>query len=104
MSQKKVKHYTPEFKLKVILEVLREEQSLNVIASNYKLTPKTIHNWKKQFLANADLAFCKDHLLKEYQKKLKEENSEKELLYKEIGKLTSKLSWAEKKIEDLNLD
>lgn len=104
MGQKRIRQYSPEFKLKVILEVLREENTINEIASKYKLIPKTIHNWKKQFLENADLAFCKDHLIKDYQQKLKEQILEKEDLYKEIGKLSSKLNWAKKKIEDLNLD
>jgi len=99
MGQKKVKHYSPDFKLKVVLEVLKEEETMAQIASKYKVFPKSIHNWKKQFLENADLAFTKEKVVKEYRSEIKDLKSEKEDLYKEIGKLTAKLSWAEKKIE-----
>ena len=100
MGQKKAKHYPPEFKLKVVLELLREEETLAQIGSKYKIAPKSLQNWKKLFLDNAELAFTKEKVLKEYKSKILDLRSEKDHLYKEIGKLTAKLSWAEKKIED----
>lgn len=104
MSQKKIKQYNSGFKLKVVLEVLREEQSINEIASKYKVFPRSIYNWKKEFLENAELAFSKEHLLKDYKKQIQDLKDEQEELFKEIGKLLSKLNWAEKKIKDLNLE
>ncbi|WP_083813933.1 transposase [Caldalkalibacillus thermarum] len=35
---KKRNRYTPEFKTKVVLEVLREEQTVNEIAGKYELS------------------------------------------------------------------
>ncbi len=57
MARKKGQTYTPEQKAKVVLELLKEEQTLSELATQYKVTPKTIHNWKKEFLANAAKAF-----------------------------------------------
>ncbi|RZI50019.1 hypothetical protein EW027_17760 [Aeribacillus pallidus] len=36
---KKRNRYTAEFKAKVVLEVLREEQTVNEIAAKYELSP-----------------------------------------------------------------
>lgn len=104
MGEKKIKQYSPEFKLKVILDALREEQTVNELASKYQLFPKTIQSWKKQFMDNAELAFTKEKHIKSYKKEIKGLTSEKDHLYKEIGKLTAQLSWAKKKIELFGLD
>jgi len=104
MGEKKIKHYSPEFKLKVVLEALKEDKTINELASKYQLFPKTISSWKKQFIDNAELAFTKEKYVKGYKDEIKGLNSEKDHLYKEIGKLTAQLSWAKKKIEYLGLD
>lgn len=36
---KKRNQYTPEFKTKVVLEVLREEGTINEIATRYEISP-----------------------------------------------------------------
>ena len=56
MSKKK-KSYNAEFKTKVVLELLREEESAAVIASRYSISVQTLNQWKKKFLENAALAF-----------------------------------------------
>lgn len=60
MARKKGQTYSPEQKAKVVLELLKEEQTLNELATQYKVTPKTIQNWKKEFLSNASKAFESD--------------------------------------------
>jgi len=37
--------YTAEFKTKVVLEVLREAQTVNEIAAKYELSPVMISRW-----------------------------------------------------------
>ena len=49
---KKGQIYSADKKAQIVLEVLREEQTLSQIASKYQITTKTIQNWKKQFLDN----------------------------------------------------
>ena len=42
--------YTPEQKLKIVLEVIRGDQTLAQIASKYRLHSPQIIRWKKQLL------------------------------------------------------
>ena len=48
MSRKRTVYKT-EFKTKLVLEVLKGEQTINEIASKYNVTPNNIQNWKKIF-------------------------------------------------------
>ncbi len=57
MARKKGQTYTAEQKTKIVLELLKEEQTISQLATKYKITAKSIQNWKKQFLKNASLAF-----------------------------------------------
>ena len=100
---RKVKNYADEFKTKVVLEILREEQSISEIGSKYQIAPSTLRGWKEQFLQNASLAFNPNKGLCEYKDRIRELNKEKEALYKELGKVTAQLSWAKKKSEEVGL-
>ncbi|ALS23771.1 transposase [Paenibacillus naphthalenovorans] len=66
--------YTSEFKTKVVLEVLREEQTVNEIAAKYEVSPVMVSRWKAEFLERASVVFEKktsevDKLKKEYESK-----------------------------------
>ncbi|MFY7697313.1 MAG: transposase [Legionella sp.] len=67
---KKQKTYTAEFKTKIVLELLSGDQTVSQIASKYSLISKSIQNWKKVFLANANLAFNSDAAVSEIKKRL----------------------------------
>ena len=45
--------YTPDFKAKVVLEVLQGGQSLDEVASAHSISPNMLRNWKKDFITNA---------------------------------------------------
>ncbi|MBD3794220.1 MAG: transposase [Campylobacterales bacterium] len=57
MSRKKSQTYSAEQKTKIVLELLKEDQTIAELASKYKITSQSIMKWKKQFLENASLAF-----------------------------------------------
>ncbi|MEK4381607.1 transposase [Aeribacillus sp. FSL K6-2848] len=68
---KKRNRYTAEFKAKVVLEVLREEQTVNEIAAKYELSPVMVSRWKVEFLERSSMVFEKgssevDKIRKEY--------------------------------------
>ena len=88
------KTYTVEYKTKVVLEVLREEQTLAQIAGKYEIHPNQLVRWKKAALEGMPETLSdkrkKDVELKEMQSLIQE-------LYTQIGELTSKLSWLKKK-------
>jgi putative transposase len=84
MSRKKTT-FTPEFKTKLVLEVLKNEKTLNEIASAYNITPKNLHNWKKIFLDNAEIAMEPSKAVKEYKEELAQVHEENEALTKIVG-------------------
>jgi len=103
MARKKGQTYTPEQKVKVVLELLKEEQTLGELATQYKVTPKTIQNWKKEFLANAAKAFESDSNAKENKQKIEKLTEENDALAKALGRTTVERDWAVGKLKSLDL-
>jgi len=64
MARKKGQTYSAEQKAKIVLELLKEEQTISQLAA------KSITNWKKQFMENASKAFEDSASAKEQQKEL----------------------------------
>ncbi len=54
------------------MDVLKGEKTLNQIATENSILPKNIINWKKQFLANAEIAMEPSKAVKEYKEQIKE--------------------------------
>ena len=99
---KKRKSYTPEFKTKVVLELLKEEDTAATIASRYGITVQTLNQWKKKFLENATLAFDIGEATKEYRQKIEKLEKENEALAKTLGKTTIERDWAVGKLKSLD--
>ena len=51
------KQYTPQFKAKLVLEVLQGEKELGTIAYENDVNPNMLRNWKREFLENASTVF-----------------------------------------------
>ena len=77
MSRKR-KTYSADFKAKLVLELLEGDKTLNEVASKYEVLPKSLLDWKKQFLANASLAFDKSAVVKEYKDQISELQKQKD--------------------------
>ena len=45
--------YTPEFKARIVIEVLEGARELEAIAAEHQLNPNMVRNWKSEFLENA---------------------------------------------------
>lgn len=87
------KQYTPEFKSKVVLEILREEKTLSELSVEYGVHPSQLKCWKKEVIENLPQLFDRRNAevnKKEYEKQIQE-------LYAEIGRLTTQLTWLKKK-------
>lgn len=48
---------TPQFKVQIVLEALKEEKTLAEIAREYDIHPQLISQWKRQFLCLAPKIF-----------------------------------------------
>jgi len=87
------KQYSPEFKSKIVLEILKEEKTLSQISSEYGVHTTQLKNWKKEALESLPQLFDKrniEAMKKDYEKQIQD-------LYTEIGRLTTQLSWLKKK-------
>ena len=101
---RKHKRHTDEERTKIILEVLREEQTINEIASKYKVHPKSIQDWKKQFLANASYAMNPNKIIKEQEVKLKHKDRHIDELNRQLGDITAQVNWLKKKGAEFNIN
>ncbi|ADD68249.1 transposase IS3/IS911 family protein [Denitrovibrio acetiphilus DSM 12809] len=83
MSKAKRTRYSAEFKSKVALEALREEQTLSELSAKYNVHPNQISKWKKEAIEGMATIFSNKH-------SKSEEMSEAEIkdLHAKIGQLT----------------
>lgn len=93
---KKRNQYTAEFKTKVVLEVLREEETLNEIASRYEISPVILSRWKVEFLERAPDLFKKGPSAAE--KELEVEKERTAQLERKVGQLTYEVDWLKKNL------
>ena len=91
----KRKKYAPEEKAKIVLEVLREENTLAEIANKYDVSQQLISRWRSEFLSNMATVF--DKKTNETEKLKIEYEAEKEALVTKIGQLTIDIDWLKKK-------
>lgn len=86
--------YASEFKPKVVMEVLREQETVNQIAAEYELNSQMVSMWKREFIEKAPWVFDRKAGKEE---QLKKELAEKEARYQKIvGQLSYELDWLEK--------
>lgn len=71
---------TAEFKLKIVLEALKENYTLTEMSKKYGVAGSQISTWKTEFLKNASSVFG---IIRE----VNTEEAEKDKLYAKIGQL-----------------
>ena len=91
------KNYTPEFKAKVVLELLSENQTTSEIASKYEVNIRMVQRWKKEFLENIGRIFGETKIEKDVKNKEKELEQREKLLMEKVGELTIENDWLKKK-------
>jgi transposase-like protein len=91
---KKRRQHTAQFKFRVALEAAGEAKTISEIASDYKVHPTMVRNWKKQLLSEGSEVF--QHGAK---RKAPEQGVNEAELYEQIGRLKMELEWVKKKAE-----
>ena len=93
----KHRSFTPEYKAKLVLEILRETNTISEIGSRENISPKQLGNWKREFLDNAHRAFSVTRDEKAAREALKEASNREQELMAKIGQLTYECDWLKKK-------
>jgi transposase len=93
MSKITRRKFTPEFKSKVCLEVIKEHQTVEVISKKYSLHPTVVNNWKREFLKNSPVVFEKESSNTQDDK-----DQLIQMLYAQIGELKVANDFLKKKL------
>ena len=101
MSRKMTK-FSTQLKTKLVLEILKEEKTLNEIASTNNINPKNLQNWKKLFLENAEVAMEPAKAVKEYKDEVAKLQVEVDDYAKIVGQLTKENNWMQGKLSSLD--
>jgi transposase len=89
---KKRNKYSVEFKAKVALVALKEEETMSELAARFGVHPTMINNWKRTLVDGAADIFDKGH------KSRKQSEAQVDELYRQIGKLQVERDFLSKKL------
>jgi len=78
---KSKRRFSPEFKLKVVLEAIKERQTASELAIKFEIAPSQISTWKTEFLTNAEQLFSVKQTLED------PNETEKNSMLAKIGQL-----------------
>ena len=97
MTGKRKKH-SAAFKSKVVLEALKERETLQELATRYEVSQFTICKWKKEFMVNASMVFGGKSPKVESMTEKKED-----ALYAKIGRLEMEVDFLKRASEQLGI-
>jgi transposase-like protein len=90
---KKRKTHSAAFKAKVALAAHRQDKTISQLASQFKVHPTVISQWKAQLLDSAASVF------QDGRSKKKSDDPSQDELYQKIGRLEVENDWLKKKSE-----
>jgi transposase-like protein len=91
MSRKR-KSYSPQFKAKVALAALKNDEPIAELAARFEVHPTMINNWKRALIDSAVDIFDKG------QKTRKQTENKVDDLYRQIGQLKVENDFLSKKL------
>jgi len=92
----KRRKFTPQFKVQVVLELLREESSQAELCRRYNLGSDQMSRWRKQFLERAPQIFTNENTCQEYLERVS-------YLEQLVGRLTLELEISKKTLSSFTL-
>lgn len=91
MKKKQRKSYTAAFKVKIALEAIKGQRTINEIATHYGVHPNMVTQWKKQAIESLPDVFSTRR-----ERNAQEDEALKAELYQQIGQLKVELDWLKK--------
>ena len=95
MEKKSRRKFSADFKAKVVIESLKEKNTIEEIARKYELHPNQIALWKKEFLSKAANVFASEE---DHSADKKQQEALLDKLYNQIGKQNVEIEWLKKKV------
>lgn len=94
MGKNKRRKHTSDFKKRVALEAIKEDRTVNAIASEHQVHPVQVSTWKRQAIDGLERVFDGSKNIEELRRDY--ERREARLMEK-IGQLSVELDWLKKK-------
>lgn len=95
-TRRQRRKFSSEFKAKVALSAIKEEETLSELSRRFDLHSNQIIKWKKEFLVNMSAAFERKNEFEELEK-------ERDRLYKKVGQLEMEREWLKKTADKLGV-
>jgi len=89
---KKRRSYSPQFKAKVALAALKNDEPIAELAARFEVHPTMINNWKRALIESAADVFDKGR------KTRKQAEAQADELYRQIGQLKVENDFLSKKL------
>jgi len=96
MEKRTKRKFNADFKTKVVIEAIKERETIESISRKYELHPNQVTTWKKEFLNNAAAAFATKA---EPVEDKKQQEADREKLYAQIGQQKMEIEWLKKKLQ-----
>ncbi|MEF9876757.1 MAG: transposase [Gordonibacter sp.] len=103
MAQKR-RQYSPEFKARLVVEALREQKSVQEIASDNDINPNLLFKWRKELLEHPERVFDEKKRDEDLRRRDDEVAAERDEMLKKIGTLTLERDWLQRSCEKLGID
>jgi len=87
------KTYSSDLKVRIALEAIKGQKTINEIAGQYGVHPNQVTQWKKQALEGLPELFSKRRA-----RLAEDDEALKAQLYQQIGQLKVELDWLKKKV------
>ena len=88
------KRHTAQFKFQIAVEAIKNDQTINQLASKQGLHPSQISQWKRQLLEEGATVFSTTTA-----HQLQQQEAVQAELYEQIGRLKMDLEWLKKKVD-----
>jgi len=88
--------FSADFKAKIAIEAIKERYSLEELSRKHEIHPSLVAKWKREFLANASLAFSSND---DASQSKQEQEKIMDKLYSQIGQQKVEIDWLKKKLQ-----
>lgn len=92
--------YTPEFKAKVVMELIEGDDSLSAVASRHSISPSMLSDWRRQLVDNASVVFSREQDIREQKRPEEKHGQEVDNLHRLVGKLTVERDYLQQRVKE----